>query len=129
VAVAEVIGVGAEQLASAVLAVLFWTVIVVIGCCVLVAIAIGTVISVGGRRYDRKHGLRTPTQPSPVIGEVNPEQRADLLAHSCGPCNNIPLTSKCICAGNCGSQRCTGAAVRWDLTAELERVTRGGARG
>lgn len=76
---------------------------------------------------------RRRSKPAPVtgpkIGDVPDVSRADLLALACGPCNSVPGTRTCICAGHCGRQGCRGAAVVIDMASALQRITREARRG
>ena len=55
--------------------------------------------------------------------------RENVLAHACGPCNNVAAARTCICAGHCGHRYCKGTPVVYDLAGALERITRDGRRG
>lgn len=79
------------------------------------------------RRKRRRQRLKAPAQPSQVIPWPVPE--GDALALVCGVCNGVPGAFRCACSGNCGSQRCRGGAVAWDMSGELQQITREGNRG
>jgi hypothetical protein len=79
------------------------------------------------RRGERRRAAAERVRGAGVIPDG--QYRRDLLALSCGPCAGVPFATRCICAGNCGSQRCRGAHVDWDQAGELERITKGDRRG